>query len=83
MDAARGQRKISTPSSSSSSFTSSAKALYQCINKRTNDDDERVKQKHEQRQRRHGVYLFPTVDEPIRRWLPSPLDEVAGVFHIK
>ena len=30
-----------------------------------------------------GVFLFPVKDERISRILPSPLDEVAGVFHIK
>ena len=32
---------------------------------------------------RSGVFLFPVNDERLRRILPSPLDEVAGVFHMK
>jgi hypothetical protein len=34
-------------------------------------------------QKNSGVYLFPVKDERISRILPSPLDEVVGVFHIK
>mmetsp|Transcript_34794 Transcript_34794/g.53360 ORF Transcript_34794/g.53360 Transcript_34794/m.53360 type:complete len:542 (+) Transcript_34794:10-1635(+) len=32
---------------------------------------------------RNGVYLFDVVREPLKSILPSPLDEVAGVFHVK
>ena len=32
---------------------------------------------------RSGVFLFPVNNERLRRILPSPLDEVAGVFHMK
>jgi len=31
----------------------------------------------------HGLYLFPALPEPRRSLLPSPLNEIAGVFHVK
>ena len=40
----------------------------------SDDDDDRG---------RSGVFLVPVNDERLRRILPSPLDEVAGVFHMK
>lgn len=54
--------------SSKKEKTSSAEAVYQSLQQRSSDC---------------GVYLFPALPEPRRSLLPSPLNEIAGVFHIK
>lgn len=48
--------------------TSSAKAVQQSLQSHSSSS---------------GLYLFPTLPEPRRSLLPSPLNEIAGVFHIK
>ncbi|MBV5277226.1 hypothetical protein JZU56_05430, partial [bacterium] len=53
--------------------TNSAEAVHSRLRPLLADDD----------RGRSGVFLFPVSDERLRRILPSPLDEVAGVFHMK
>ena len=53
--------------------TNSAEAVHSRLRPLLADDD----------RGRSGVFLFPVNDERLRRILPSPLDEVAGVFHMK
>jgi hypothetical protein len=73
LDASRALRPISTGNDGDEP-TSSALAVLEHIQESTekqichNDN---------------GLYLFPILEEPLRSWLPSPLDEVAGVFHLK
>ena len=38
---------------------------------------------HSQSHHNAGLYLFPALPELKRSLLPSPLNEIAGVFHIK
>jgi hypothetical protein len=53
--------------------TNSAKAVHSRLRPLLADDD----------RGRSGVFLSPVNNERLRRILPSPLDEVAGVFHMK
>ena len=62
---------LSTNNNNNTLWTNSAEAVYSRINP------------HLGKCHNSGVYLFPVKDERISRILPSPLDEVAGVFHIK
>jgi CDP-diacylglycerol--glycerol-3-phosphate 3-phosphatidyltransferase len=66
LDANRALRPVP---SKNKKMTSSAKAVYQCLKKRSG--------------KASGLYLFQALPEPRRLLLPSPLNEVAGVFHIK
>ena len=56
-----------TTSSSASSFTSSAQAVAKAIHLQAN----------------HQLFLVQVLNPPYDSILPNPLDEVAGVFHIK
>ena len=53
--------------------TNSAEAVHSRLRPLLADDD----------RGRSGVFLSPVNDKRLRRILPSPLDEVAGVFHMK
>ncbi len=53
--------------------TNSAKAVHSRLRPLLANDD----------RGRSGVFLFPVNDERLQRILPSPLDEVADVFHMK
>lgn len=68
MDANRALRPVKTTTSDKN--TSSAEAVYKCIQARTADSDSTP----------CALYLF---NPSPRSMLPSPLNEVAGVFHIK
>ena len=54
-------------------MTNSAEAVHSRLRPLLADDDRGMS----------GVFLSPVNDERLRRILPSPLDEVAGVFHMK
>jgi hypothetical protein len=67
LDENRATRPVSQPNSRKK--TSSAEAVHQCLKHRENSVC--------------GLYLFQALHEPRRSLLPSPLNEIAGVFHIK
>uniref|UniRef100_A0A6T7GI72 CDP-diacylglycerol--glycerol-3-phosphate 3-phosphatidyltransferase n=1 Tax=Attheya septentrionalis TaxID=420275 RepID=A0A6T7GI72_9STRA len=73
LDASRALRPISTGNDGDEP-TSSALAVLEHIQEST---EKKISQNG------NGLYLFPILEEPLRSWLPSPLDEVAGVFHLK
>lgn len=62
--------KSSDCTSTSKKTNSSAEAVHQCLQQHQECPDS-------------GLYLFPTLPEPRRSLLPSPLNEIAGVFHCK
>lgn len=68
LDENRATRPVSQPNSRKKT-SSSAEAVHQCLKHRENSDC--------------GLYLFQALHEPRRTLLPSPLNEIAGVFHIK
>jgi hypothetical protein len=67
LDENRATRPVSEPHSRKK--TSSAEAVHQCLKHGESSDC--------------GLYLFRALHEPRRSLLPSPLNEIAGVFHIK
>ena len=54
-------------------MTNSAEAMHSRLRPLLADDDRGMS----------GVFLSPVNNERLRRILPSPLNEVAGVFHMK
>lgn len=67
LDENRATRPISQPNTLKK--TSSAEAVYRCLEHRAPSNG--------------GLYLFQALHEPQRSLLPSPLNEIAGVFHVK
>jgi len=90
LDANRALRKVSVTNkntqshgassdSSNTQITNSAKAIHSRIDTYVNKNNLLQKKKHN----RNGLFLFHVNDKRLCTILPSPLDEVAGVFHIK
>ena len=75
LDYNRGTRPVSTESPSSTTTTSSAKAVQESLRQ--------VGQLHGKNNDSDGLSLYQVLQEPWKSWLPSPLNEVMGVFHIK
>ena len=93
LDANRALRKVSVTnkntqshgSSSGSSnhtqLTNSAKAVHSRIDTYVKKNSNPLQQ--QKNHNRNGLFLFHVNDKRLCTILPSPLDEVAGVFHIK
>lgn len=88
LDANRALRKVSVTNIHGQSHegsarmkqtSSSAEALYSRIDPYL----KKRKNSPQQNQQQNGLFLFHVNDKRLCTILPSPLDEVAGVFHIK
>jgi len=91
LDANRALRKVSVTnkntqshgSSSDSSkhtqLTNSARAIHSRIDTYVNKSNPLQQKNHNM----NGIFLFHVNDKRLCTILPSPLDEIAGVFHIK
>ncbi len=86
LDANRAMRKVSLTKTSNSKLgekeiclrTSSAEAVYSRLGPHLAKSEGSLNDKGNS-----GLFLFPVHDKRLSTILPSPLDEVAGVFHIK
>ena len=76
MDAARGLRPIRIDGSDKKATSSCAESVYKRIRRNT------IQNSKTQR-RDTSIYLFNSINPILSLVLPSPLDEVAGVFHMK
>jgi len=80
MDASRGLRPVGN--------TYSAQAVYNHIHPFSHHPNT-AKYHHQQHptapstNKNNNVFLFPVLHSFLQSYIPSPLDEVAGVFHIK
>eukprot|EP00815_Leptocylindrus_aporus_P011155 CAMPEP_0116068742 /NCGR_PEP_ID=MMETSP0322-20121206/11851_1 /TAXON_ID=163516 /ORGANISM="Leptocylindrus danicus var. apora, Strain B651" /LENGTH=570 /DNA_ID=CAMNT_0003555929 /DNA_START=97 /DNA_END=1810 /DNA_ORIENTATION=- len=73
MDAARGLRPIRIDGSDEKATSSCAESVYKRITRNTIQNSRRDT----------SIYLFNAIYPILSLVLPSPLDEVAGVFHMK
>lgn len=69
LDENRARRTVIHQNGAETTLSSSAEAVQQSL--------------HSQSHHAGGLYLFPALPELKRSLLPSPLNEIAGVFHIK
>lgn len=71
LDENRATRRVKhTSDIQGTTSSSSADAVHECIQSQKTSSD-------------CGLFLFPALPEPRRSLLPSPLNEIAGVFHMK
>jgi len=92
LDANRALRKVSVTNkntqshgassgNSNTQITNSAKAIHSRIDTYVKKNSNPLQQ--QKNHNRNGLFLFHVNDKRLCTILPSPLDEVAGVFHIK